>query len=167
MPQIWVSLGSNQQREHHLCMAMRLLQKHLGKARLSPVYRSAAEGFTGPDFYNLVAGFETEQSPEALIALFSRIEDELGRKRTAQKFSSRGIDIDLLTYGDEVARVSGKQLPREDILDYAFVLKPLADIAPQLRHPVTGKSYRQHWEEFSPKPLHMQAVSSDFLSDSG
>ena len=165
MPQIWLSLGSNQQRKRHLCMAMRRLREHLGEAQVSPLYESDAEGFSGPDFYNLVAGFETEQSPEELIALLYRIEDDLGRKRGEQKFSSRSIDIDLLTYGDQIISVSGKKLPREDILDYAFVLKPLADIAPQQHHPVTAKSYRRHWLEFSPKPQHMQQVSSDFLDN--
>ena len=163
MPQIWLSLGSNQQRKRHLCMAMRRLREHLGEAQVSPLYESDAEGFSGPDFYNLVAGFETEQSPEELIALLYRIEDDLGRKRGEQKFSSRSIDIDLLTYGDQIISVSGKKLPREDILDYAFVLKPLADIAPQQHHPLTEKSYLQHWREFSPKPQNMKLVSSDFL----
>ncbi len=144
-------------------MAMRQLREHLGEALISPVYESDAEGFSGPDFYNLIAGFETEQSAEELIALLYRIEDDLGRIRGEQKFSSRSIDIDLLTYGDRIIRVCGKELPREDILDYAFVLKPLADIAPQQLHPVTAKSYLQQWKEFSPKPQHMQQVNSDFL----
>ncbi len=163
MPQIWLSLGSNQQRKHHLCMAMRRLREHLGEALISPVYESDAEGFSGPDFYNLIAGFETDQNPEELIALLYRIEDDLGRIRGEQKFSSRSIDIDLLTYGDQIISVCGKELPREDILGYAFVLKPLADIAPQQLHPVTAKSYLQQWKEFSPKPQHMQQVNSDFL----
>ena len=165
MPQIWLSLGSNQQRRHHLCMAMRRLGELLGEAQLSPVYESDAEGFSGPDFYNLVAGFETEQSAEELIALLYGIEDDLGRIRGKHKFSSRSIDIDLLTYGEQVLSVCGKELPREDILDYAFVLKPLADIAPQQLHPLTAISYLQHWREFSPKPQHMREVSSDFLDN--
>ncbi len=163
MLQIWLSLGSNRQRKRHLCMAMRRLGKHLGEAQVSPVYESDAEGFSGPAFYNLIAGFKTEQSAEELIALLYRIEDDLGRIRGEQKFSSRSIDIDLLTYGDQITPVCGKKLPREDILDYAFVLKPLADIAPQQLHPVTEKSYLQHWREFSPKPQHMEKISSDFL----
>ncbi len=165
MPQIWLSLGSNQQRKRHLCLAMRRLRDYLGEAQVSPVYESDAEGFSGPDFYNLIAGFETEQSAEELIALLSRIEDNLGRIRGEQKFSSRNIDIDLLTYGDQIFPVCGKKLPREDILDYAFVLKPLADIAPQQLHPLTEKTYLQHWQEFSPKPQHMKQVSSDFLDN--
>ncbi len=165
MPQIWLSLGSNQQRKRHLCMAMRLLIEHLGDAQISPVYESDAEGFSGPGFYNLVAGFESRETPEELIALLYRIEDNLGRTRGEQKFSSRSIDIDLLTYGNQQIRVCGKKLPRKDILDYAFVLKPLADIAPLQLHPATAKSYRRHWREFSPKPRHLKQVSSDFLDD--
>jgi 2-amino-4-hydroxy-6-hydroxymethyldihydropteridine diphosphokinase len=165
MPQIWLSLGSNQQRRRHLCMAVRRLCEHLGEAQVSPVYESDAEGFSGPDFYNLIVGFETEQAPEALIDLLYRIEDDLGRIRGKQKFSSRSIDIDLLTYGDRITSVCGKDLPREDILNYAFVLKPLADIAPQQLHPATEKSYLQHWREFSPKPQHMKQISSDFLAN--
>ena len=144
-------------------MAVRRLCEHLGEAQVSPVYESDAEGFSGPDFYNLIVGFETEQDPEALIDLLYRIEDDLGRIRGKQKFSSRSIDIDLLTYGDRIISVCGKNLPREDILNYAFVLKPLADIAPQQLHPATEKSYLQHWREFSPKPQHMKQISSDFL----
>ena len=125
-------------------MAMRRLGELLGEAQVSPVYESDAEGFSGPDFYNLIAGFETEQSAEELIALLYRIEDDLGRIRGEQKFSSRSIDIDLLTYGDQVISVSGKELPREDILDYAFVLKPLADIAPQQLHPLTAKKQQEN-----------------------
>lgn len=146
-------------------MAVRQLKEHLGEAQVSPVYESDAEGFSGPDFYNLIAGFETEQSPEELIVLLYRIEDDLGRIRGEEKFSSRSIDIDLLTYGDQIISVCGKELPREDILDYAFVLKPLADIAPQQPHPVTGKSYQQHWREFSPKPQHMKQISAWFINN--
>jgi len=146
-------------------MAMRRLKEHLGEAQISPLYESDAEGFSGPDFYNLIAGFETEQTPEELIALLYHIEDDLGRIRGEQKFSSRSIDIDLLTYGDQILSISGKELPREDILDYAFVLKPLADIAPQQLHPVTAKSYRLLWQEFSPKPQSMREVSAKFLDN--
>ncbi len=146
-------------------MAMRRLGELLGEAQVSPVYESTAEGFSGPDFYNLIAGFETEQSPEELITLLYRVEDDLGRMRGEHKFSSRSIDIDLLTYGNQIISVSGKQLPREDILGYAFVLKPLADIAASQIHPLTAKSYLQHWQEFTPKLQHMREVSSDFLDN--
>ena len=153
MPCIWVSLGSNIEREAHIRSAVTELQRHLGPARISPVYETDAEGFEGPAFYNLVTGHETELPAEALIRLFSQLEDELGRVRREARFDSRTIDIDLLTYGDLVGEVAGKHLPRDDITDYAFVLKPLCDLAPDELHPALKKSYRQMWEEFEPKPL--------------
>ena len=153
MPCIWVSLGSNIEREAHIRSAVAELQRHLGPARISPVYETDAEGFEGPAFYNLVTGHETELPAEALIRLFRQLEDELGRVRGEARFDSRTIDIDLLTYGDLVGEVAGKHLPRDDITDYAFVLKPLCDLAPDELHPALKKSYRQMWEEFEPKPL--------------
>ena len=163
MPRIRVSLGSNIEREAHIRAAVTELERHLGPARISPVYETDAEGFEGPAFYNLVTGHETELPAEAVIKLFRQLEDELGRVRGDDRFNSRTIDIDLLTYGDMVAEVAGKQLPRDDITDYAFVLKPLCDLAPDELHPVLRKSYRQMWEEFEPKPR-MRKVEFRFQS---
>jgi 2-amino-4-hydroxy-6-hydroxymethyldihydropteridine diphosphokinase len=152
MPRIWVSLGSNIEREAHIRAAVAELERHLGPAMISPVYETDAEGFEGPAFYNLVTGHETELPAEAVIRLFRQLENELGRVRGEARFDSRTIDIDLLTYGELVGEVAGKHLPRDDITDYAFVLKPLCDLAPDELHPVLQKSYRQMWEKFEPKP---------------
>ncbi|KHF24088.1 2-amino-4-hydroxy-6-hydroxymethyldihydropteridine diphosphokinase [Solemya velum gill symbiont] len=151
MSRIWLSIGSNIERELHITEALSQLESELGKAILSPYYESPAEGFEGPDFINLVAGYDTDKRPAELIKLFNSIESGLGRTRTEKKFSSRTIDIDLLTYGDQVIEVMGKQLPRDDILKYSFVLKPLADVAADEVHVLTGKTYQQHWDEFTPK----------------
>ena len=110
---------------------------------------------------DLVTGYDTDRPAAELIALFRRLEEELGRERTDVKFDSRTIDIDLLTYGDMIAEVSGKQLPRDDVTDYAFVLKPLCDLAPDEQHPVLKQSYREMWEAFSPKPAGMRPVDLD------
>ncbi|MEJ2308660.1 MAG: 2-amino-4-hydroxy-6-hydroxymethyldihydropteridine diphosphokinase [Gammaproteobacteria bacterium] len=152
MPRIWVSLGSNIDREAHIRAAVDELARLLGEGLVSPVYETDAEGFEGPAFYNLVTGYESERPPAELIALLRKLEERLGRERSGARFDSRTIDIDLLTYGDMVAEVSGKQLPRDDITNYAFVLKPLCDLAPDELHPVLQKSYRRMWEEFEPKP---------------
>ena len=152
MTRIWVSIGSNIDREYHIRTAVAELEKQLGAGLVSPVYESDAEGFEGPAFYNRVTGYETGRSAEELIGLFRKLEEKLGRERTDTSFDSRTIDIDLLTYGETIAEVAGKQLPRSDIRNYAFVLKPLCDLAPDERHPETGKSYLQMWEEFSPRP---------------
>lgn len=163
MTQIWLSLGSNLQPERHLCLALRELGRRLGKGQISPVYETAAAGFSGPDFLNLVAGYHTGLPAAALITLLADIEEALGRVRGTEKFSSRSIDIDLLSYGDEIVTVCGKHLPRRDILDYAFVLKPLADVAPHQLHAITGKSYYQHWREFASKPRHMRQVNAALI----
>ena len=156
MPRIWVSLGSNIDREANIRAAVSELSRLLGDGIVSPVYETDAEGFEGPAFYNLVTGYETDRPPAELIALFRELEERLGRKRSNARFDSRTIDIDLLTWGDMVAEVSSKQLPRDDIADYAFVLKPLSDLAPDEDHPALHKSYRQMWEEFTPKPVMRQ-----------
>ena len=163
MPRIRVSLGSNIEREKHIRAAVAELERHLGPASISPVYETDAEGFEGPAFYNLVTGHETNQPPEEIISLFRQLEEKLGRVRGEARFDSRTIDIDLLTYGDLVAEVAGKQLPRDDITDYAFVLKPLYDLAPDEMHPVLKKSYRQMWADFEPKPR-MRRVELTFQS---
>ena len=120
MPRIWVSLGSNIDREANIRAAVSELSRLLGDGIVSPVYETDAEGFEGPAFYNLVTGYETDRPPAELIALFRELEERLGRKRSNARFDSRTIDIDLLTWGDMVAEVSSKQLPRDDIADYAF-----------------------------------------------
>lgn len=148
MVRVWVSIGSNIEREKHVRAALRELQKQFGALRVSPVYETPAEGFEGDPFYNLVAGFETELSPEQLHPLLRGIEDANGRKRGAEKFSSRTLDIDVLTYGDEITDAGGKHLPRDEITRYAFVLKPLADIAGDELHPELRRSYAKLWEAY-------------------
>ena len=158
MVRIWTSIGSNIEREYHIRLALEKLEQELGNATISPIYECPSEGFDGPDFYNLVAGYQTSMLPDELIKLFNRIESELGRTRTEKKFSSRTIDIDLLTYGDEKLTVLKKQLPRDDILKYSFVLKPLADVAPDEIHADTGRTYLDHWQEMALESTPIYAI---------
>lgn len=148
MAWVWVSIGSNIERERHVRAALAALRARFGRLVVSPVYETPAEGFQGDPFLNLVAGFETELSPVALHAALRDIENDNGRVRGAEKFSARTLDIDTLTYADRVTSEGGKALPRDEIARYAFVLKPLADVAPDEIHPISGRSYRQLWEAF-------------------
>lgn len=148
MPRIWISLGSNIDAETNVRTAVRALRKAFGEALLSPVYRTAAVGFDGPAFLNLVAGFDTDRAPEEVLGILSDIEHRLGRVRGPKRFDSRTIDLDLLTYGDQALNVEGKELPRGEILEYAFVLRPLAEVAPREHHPVDGRTYAELWETF-------------------
>jgi len=148
MAWVWVSIGSNIEREKHVLAALQGLSEQFGRLRVSPVYETPAEGFDGDPFYNLVAGFETELPPEDLHGLLRRIEDANGRRRGAVKFSARTLDIDVLTYGDEITDAGGKHLPRDEITRYAFVLKPLADVAGGERHPELGQTYAELWDRY-------------------
>lgn len=150
MPRVWLSIGSNIDRERYIRGAIRALGEHFGELVLSSVYENPAEGFDGDPFYNLVVGIDTELPPERLHPLLRAIEDAHGRERSGPKFSGRTLDIDVLTYGDEVTERGGKALPRDEILKYAFVLGPLAEVAPDERHPQTGQRYADLWASFPP-----------------
>jgi 2-amino-4-hydroxy-6-hydroxymethyldihydropteridine diphosphokinase len=147
MAQVYISIGSNIDRARHITDALRALEQRYGPLQQSSVYESDAVGFDSAPFYNLVVGLATEDAPEAVQAELHRIEDACGRQRTSQ-LSARTLDLDLLLYDDLVMQAGKLVLPREDIDRYAFVLGPLAEIAGDVRHPVSGISYRDLWAAF-------------------
>jgi 2-amino-4-hydroxy-6-hydroxymethyldihydropteridine diphosphokinase len=149
MPRIYLSLGSNIEREKNIRQALISLQQHFGELLISPVYECPAVGFSGDDFFNLVVGLSSEDSVGNIASILRQLEDDNGRVRGGDKFAARTLDIDLLTYGDSVGVIDGVELPRDEILKYAFVLKPLVDIAATELHPQTQRSYQQHWQEFN------------------
>lgn len=148
MPKIWLSIGSNQQRQQNVQASIDALSAQFGQLIISPVYKTVSEGFDGDDFYNLVIGIHSDMSPTDLQQRLRAIEDQQGRKRSEQKFNPRTLDIDLLTYGNEVIKTANLDIPRGEITKYAFVLGPLADIAPTEQHPETGESYLSMWQAF-------------------
>ena len=150
---VFVSAGSNIEPRANLEAACKALEQHYGELELSPLYRSPAAGFSGPDFLNLVAGFRTGEAPAEILERLAGMETSAGRDRSAGKFSSRTLDLDLLLYGDRID--AALKLPHPDIKRYAFVLKPLADLAPELRHPITGATLAELWRCFAgPRDLH-------------
>ncbi|KAF0810628.1 7,8-dihydro-6-hydroxymethylpterin-pyrophosphokinase [Alcanivorax sp. S71-1-4] len=138
---VYLSLGSNIDREHNIRAGLDALAAQFGDVHLSPVYESEAVGFDGEPFLNLVARIDTGLPLGELAGLLRDIEAAHGRVRGDKKFASRTLDIDVLTYGDLTGLVDGVELPRDEILKHAFVLRPLADLAPQARHPVLGETY--------------------------
>ncbi len=161
MPRVWLSLGSNIDRERNIRGAIQALRAAYGALVLSRVYESEAVGFAGAPFFNLVVGLDTECSVGDLNRHLRAIEAAHGRVRDGVKFSSRTLDIDLLTYGDQVIKEAGIEIPRKEITQYAFVLRPLAEVAGEERHPVLGRSYGELWQAFKNQTQSVQPVVFD------
>ena len=147
MPQAFISVGSNIDRELHVRNALDALADKFGELVISPVYESVAVGFTGDSFYNLVVAFETTLSVGALVRCLKDIEVANKRQKGGAKFGSRTLDLDVLLYDELVGAIEGVKLPRFEINKYAFVLRPLQDIAPLQKHPVLDVSYQQLWQQ--------------------
>jgi 2-amino-4-hydroxy-6-hydroxymethyldihydropteridine diphosphokinase len=162
MVKIYVSLGSNVDRERRLRQAVAELRRHFGEVELSPVYDSAAVGFDGSNFLNLAAAFDSDLEAGEIVATFHRIEDALGRDRSLPKFASRPIDIDLLLYGEQVIDIAGIRTPRPEILEHAFVLRPLQDLAPGLRHPHSGETLAELWRRMAADAPPLEVYPLDF-----
>lgn len=148
MAKVYLSLGSNIEREYHIGAGLDALYKQFGDLTLSPVYESESVGFDGDAFYNLVVGLDTDVSVGELQQAVKKIEDDNDRSRSDPKFSSRTLDIDILLVDDLVGEVDGVHLPRDEIEKNAFVLLPLADIAGGELHPVLKVSYRAMWQRY-------------------
>ncbi len=155
MATIYISIGSNINPQQNIQLALRDLREHFQNIRLSSSYESKAVGFEGDNFINLVAAAETDLKIPQVVQLFHDIEDQHGRDRQGPRFSSRTIDLDLLLYDNAVFTQDGIEIPREEILQNAFVLCPLAELLPDGVHPVTGKRYDELWASFdqSSQPL--------------
>lgn len=171
----WISLGSNLEREASIRGGVGRLRQAFGPLILSPVYETEAVGFDGSPFLNLVVGIKTPLRVGEVRAILRRIEAEHGRERSGElederegehgrersgepeseregehdgeRFAPRTLDLDLLTYGDCAGEIDGYRLPRDEILRYAFVLGPLADVAPDERHPIDGRCYAELWQQ--------------------
>jgi 2-amino-4-hydroxy-6-hydroxymethyldihydropteridine diphosphokinase len=159
MARVYIGVGSNVDPGANIRRGIRLLRRAFGDLIVSPVYESPAVGFAGDNFYNLVVSFDTALDPKALIQALHTIEFYCGRERDALRFSPRTLDLDLLLYGDWVLHEEKLELPRRDILEYAFVLRPLADIAGDLLHPVTGQRIEDLWQRFEKNAQPLQPLN--------
>lgn len=157
----YVSAGSNIDPLPNLRLAVAGLRRRFGALRLSPVYRTPAVGFAGDDFLNLVLAFETGAPAADVVAELERLHALAGRQRGPNAFASRTLDLDLLLYGDAVIPDPPIKVPREDIRKYAFVLGPLADLAPGLVHPVTGETIGSLWAAFDRQGQPLTRVDVD------
>jgi 2-amino-4-hydroxy-6-hydroxymethyldihydropteridine diphosphokinase len=140
----YLCLGSNMgDRAENISNAIRMLRKLLRFQRISPRYDTAPVGNTNqPRFLNLVCRVTTGFSPFDLLKFVKDIEKKMGRKPGPSNFP-RPIDIDILFYDDLVMDTPELTIPHPRLTERAFVLAPLADIAPELKHPVSGKTIKQ------------------------
>ena len=162
MARVFISLGSNIDRNANTRAGIRALRAHYGDVRLSSVYESEAVGFEGDSFFNMVIALNTSEDVQQVAATLRHIEDEYGRDRSVPKFSSRTLDLDLLLYDDLIIHEDGLQIPRDEILKRAFVLWPLAEVAPDLKHPVAKKSYATLWMEFDKSKEKLRPIVFDY-----
>lgn len=140
----WLALGSNIHPEENLARAVALLAERFPLLAVSSAWQSPpADGSDQPDYLNAAVRIRTNLNPEELLAgAIAPIEQQLGRRRTADKFAPRTIDIDLVLFDKRVGEYAGKQLPHPDILTQAHTALPLAEISPDVRHPATGERLR-------------------------
>ena len=171
MVDVYIGIGSNIEPKINVKNACERLRLDFPSIEFSRIFESASVGFEGDNFLNLVARFKSEDinpqeslnSEQALTKLIRQlklIENELGRVRGSQKFSDRNIDIDILLYGD-LQTNQPIELPRDEILENAYVLWPLVELAPELRDPLSHKYYSEYWSEFDKSSQTLKPVELD------
>ncbi len=161
MALIYIGVGSNIDPAHHVSLGVQAMAGCFTALRLSTVYESAAFGFSGDNFYNLVVEAHTELSVVEVLATLKQLEFAHGRPVDARKFSSRTLDLDLLCYDQQV--LDGPTvLPRPDILTRAFVLRPFAELNPDYRHPVVGMTLADLWQRYDAASQPLTPVQMDW-----
>lgn len=148
MTQVFLSLGSNTDRHQHITAALDALSQRFGNLGISPVYESESVGFDGRPFLNLVVAINSDLAVGELSRVLKQIEDDNGRDRSLPKFGPRTLDIDILTFGDQTGVVEGIELPRAEITENAFVLRPLADLAGEDLLPGSLSCYQVLWQKY-------------------
>ncbi len=147
---VYIGLGSNVgNRENNLQSAVTHLafKSGLRVVKISPVYETKPVGVTNQrDFLNAVVKLTTSLSPKELLKTTKEVENSLGRARK-EHWGPRTIDLDILLFNQQVIREDNLNIPHPEIISRAFVLVPLADIAPELIHPVAKKTIKQLLEE--------------------
>jgi 2-amino-4-hydroxy-6-hydroxymethyldihydropteridine diphosphokinase len=162
MTRAYVSVGSNVDREANVRAALTALETRFGPLAVSPVYETGTVGFDGDPFLNLVVGLDTDLAPEPLVDFLKSVERARGRTPESNGFRPRTLDLDLIMYGSLVMETPYFELPRDEILHHAFVLAPLADLAPDLLHPLIGQTMSELWADFDLNGQWLRRVEMGF-----
>lgn len=149
MARVYISIGSNIDKQKNIISSVQALRQQFGKLAISNVYETQAVGFEGEEFHNLVVGFDTDYSPLEISQTLKRIESEHNRTRGKEQFVSRTLDLDQLLYGDLVMQMEGVNIPHPDILRYNFVLRPLVELAADFVHPEEEQSIETLWQQYA------------------
>ena len=160
MAQVFIGMGSSINRLESINAGITSLKMEFGELRISPLYESEAVGFAGENFYNLVVELKTELTIHELITKLKMIEIQHGRAANAIKFAPRTLDLDLLLYDQLIDK--NINLPRAEIIENAFVLKPLAELAPCLKHPVLDETYQTLWANYPKEKQKLWKIEHNF-----
>lgn len=156
---IFLSLGTNLgDRLANLSKARSLLTAKVQIDKASPIYETPPWGFTDqPAFLNQVLQVETDLQPLELLAFLKQIETSMGRQPT-RRYGPRLIDLDILFYHDQVLELPQLVIPHPHLHERAFVLVPLADLAPEFKHPVNGKTVKEMLEEVDSEGIRLFSI---------
>jgi 2-amino-4-hydroxy-6-hydroxymethyldihydropteridine diphosphokinase len=167
MARVFVAAGSNVEPERNLASAAEQMRRDFPKIQFSSWYRNPAVGFEGDDFINFVAGFETDLPVHDVIQRLQAIETACGRPRGAPRWAPRSMDLDILLYDALVIEEPRLKLPRPDLLKRAFMLGPLAEIAPEVVHPTLGVTIGELWRQFEQAAHPMTRVRAADAGEGG
>jgi 2-amino-4-hydroxy-6-hydroxymethyldihydropteridine diphosphokinase len=151
MSTVYIGIGSNLgNREENCARTIRLLIEHgITVTKRSSMIETEPWGVREqPKFINMAIGIETDLEPEGLLRLLKKVELEVGRLPTS-RWGPRIIDLDILLYDDLIMETPDLVIPHPGMSEREFVLKPLAEIAPDKMHPVLGKSIKNLLMELS------------------
>ena len=157
---VYLAIGSNIEPHTHVIRAIEMLRGKFGAIRISPIFRTPAEGFEGEPFLNLVVQFETKKTLSETLKILRELERRGGRRRENEikgELGSRTLDLDLLLYGDIFGYQDGVQLPRPEITVRRFVWQPMAELMADMHtlNPVEEGIQKQVlnlWEERTQAP---------------
>jgi 2-amino-4-hydroxy-6-hydroxymethyldihydropteridine diphosphokinase len=159
MAAVYVAIGSNVDAERNVAKAKGELKRIFPDTRFSTCYRNRAVGFEGDDFVNCVAGFTTDLSVHQVIEQLQAIEILCDRPRDAPRWAPRTMDLDILLYDSLVCSEPKLKLPRPDLLKRAFMLGPMAEIAPEVVHPTEAVTIGELWQRFDRAAHPMEPVT--------